>query len=202
MKCSRQSCDRDASTDGYCESDYRRRIRMGLTGYTDSGPTIEHVEKLRALGWSFEAIGKAAGISFWVPAALARKRYRRVRRTTEKAILAVALTREGSHRGNDVTGLRRRVQALSWMGWPAAEVARRAGVHYETMATQMSRGRCSYAMAMKVAAVYDQLSHVDGPSNGARCKARSLGFQPPIAWEYADIDDPKAKPYHGFRSAA
>lgn len=202
MKCSRQSCTRDATTDGYCESDYRRRIRMGLVGYTDSGPTIEHIEKLRALGWSYEAIGQAAGISFWVAAALIRERYKRVRRNTERAVLAVPLTREGSKRGNDVTGLRRRVQALSWMGWPAVEVARRAGIKYETMATQMGRGRCSYASATKVAAVYQELSHVDGPSDGARRKARQLGFLPPIAWEYADIDDPKAKPFQGFREAA
>lgn len=198
MKCSRPSCDRDATTDGHCESDYRRRIRKGLVGYTDSAPSIEHIEKLRALGWPFEAIGEAARISFWVPAALMRHRYKRVRMTTEKAILAVPLTREGSKRGQDVTGLRRRVQALSWMGWPAAEVARRAGIKYETMATQMSRGRCSYASAMKVAAVYKQLSHVDGPSDSSRRKARQLGFQPPVAWDYTDIDDPASRPFGGF----
>lgn len=202
MKCSRNACDREATSNGYCESDYRKRLRMGLTGFVDSGPTIAHVQKLRDLGWSYEAIGKASGICFNVYATLMRERYSRVRMVTEKATLAVPLERRETHRATDATGTQRRVRALSCMGWPTAEVARRAGVSYDTLNTEMWRGRLSHRIAVRIAKVYEELSHTEGPSAHARRRAKQLGFHPPFAWDYVDIDDPKARPYQGFARSA
>lgn len=183
MKCSCPGCDREARSNGYCESDYRKRLRMRLTGFVDSGPTIAHVQKLRDLGWSYE-------------------RYSRVRMATEKATLAVKPERRETHRATDATGTQRRVRALSCMGWPTAEVARRAGVSYDTLNTEMWRGRLSHRIAVRIAKVYEELSHTEGPSAHARRRAKQLGFHPPFAWDYVDIDDPKARPYQGFARSA
>jgi len=196
-KCSRPVCTAPAAPGcrGMCESDYRRRIRMGVFGYRDAEPARAHVEALRGLGWTYEQIAEAAGVSTWVPHKLAIGQTKHLWPESEQAILQVPLEPRGSHRGVDSAGTRRRVQALSWMGWPCAEVARRAGIPVATLRTLiLPSRRISYTLARQVAAVYEQLSCIPGPSKGAAAKARQLGFAPPAAWDDDRIDNPKARP--------
>src|SRR6185436_1742924 len=124
-------------------------------------------------------------------------RYRRVLQGTRDALLAVPAVRRDSLRGVDATGTRRRVQALAWMGWPCAEVACRVGTTGMSLATQMrtNRNRVSYAMAARVATVYDELWNQQGPSRISAAKARSLGYAPPLAWDDDTIGDPRAEPF-------
>lgn len=197
MTCQRPGCTEpaDTYTRGYCESDYRRRIRMGLHGLVDPGPVLEHLAALRSLGWTWEQIAAAAGISPHVPYDLHHGTYRRLRKESADALLSVPLAPAASHRGRDNTGARRRVQALSWMGWPAHEVARRAGCPTSTLRTLVLPGRrISYALAARISEVYEDLHMVPGPSRGAAGKARGLGFAPPLAWDGGTIDDPDARP--------
>lgn len=183
-----------------CESDYRRTVRMGINRYVPAEPVREHVLKLRALGWTYEQIADAAGVSTWVPHRAATGRTTKLWKDRADGVLRVPLVARGSHRGVDSTGTRRRVQALAWMGWPCAEVARRSGTTQRTLGTliQPSR-RISYGLALRVAAVYDDLSMKPGPSRVAAGKARALGFAPPLAWD-DDIDDPAAVPAVGDMS--
>lgn len=198
--CKRPTCTLppEAGTRGYCESDYRRTIRMGIHGWRNADHAREHVLALRNLGWTWEQIGEAAGVSTWTPNMLGIGRTSHLLPETHNAILAIPLAPRGSHRGRDNTGTRRRVQALSWMGWTATAVAERAGCPVSTLRTLILPGRrISYTLAAQVAAVYDELCMKHGPSKGAAGKARGLGFAPPLAWDEDTIDDPDASPDMG-----
>jgi len=178
-----------------CESDYRRTLRMGINGYRDATKARQHVAALRDLGWAWEQIAQAAGLSSWVAHRLHAGVTTSLRPESERALLSVPLQPKASHRGVDSTGTRRRVQALAWLGWPAAEVASRAGTTTLSLRTLIQPNRrISYALAMRVAAVYDELSCTPGRSNFAAGKARHHGFAPPAAWDDDTIDDPKARP--------
>lgn len=203
MKCADPSCGRTSTTRGYCEHHYRRRLHTGRYGYQDASEIRAHLERLRGLGWTWGQIGNAAGISWAIPFhLLTGRQYRRVLPETRDALLAVPAVPASSHRGMDSAGTRRRVQALAWMGWPCAEVARRIGSTGQSLATLiLPTRRISFAMAAKVSGVYDELSGIRGPSNISAAKARGLGFAPPAAWDEGTIDDPAARP-QGIRRAA
>lgn len=172
---------------------------MGHCGWRDATRAREHVHQLRRLGWTYVQIAETAGTSTWVPHKLDTNATKHIWPESERAILALPLTPRPSHRGTNNTGTRRRVQALSWMGWPTAEVARRAGIRERSLATLIRPSRrVSQTLALRVAHVYDELSAVPGPSRGARAKARQFGHAPPAAWDDDTIDDPKARP-HGVR---
>lgn len=201
--CKRPTCNRPSEPGrrGYCESDYRRTIRMGIHGWRNPDRVRAHVLRLRDLGWTWEQIGEAAGVSTWTANMLGIGRTRHLLPETHDALLAVPLIPRGSHRGVDSTGTRRRVQALAWMGWPCAEVARRAGTTRQALATLMlPHRRPSFALALRVAAVYEELCMRPGPSKVAAGKARGLGFAPPLAWDSDTIDDPDAEPDVGEES--
>jgi len=198
ITCSHADCNRPTQSRDLCESHYRRKVRMGIFGYRDATPVLDHLAKLRDLGWTWEQIGDAAGIAATVPNGLWRGRYRRIQGDGYTALLSVPLTPQRSRRGLDSCGTRRRVQALAWMGWPATEVAKRAGIPVSTLQTLiMPTRRISYGYAARVAEVYETLSHLQGPSKVAAGKARGLGFAPPLAWDDDTIDDPAAVPDFG-----
>jgi hypothetical protein len=94
----------------------------------------------------------------------------------------------------EVVGTRRRVQALSRIGWSQPEVCRRIDRHPTMLTTALSRGRITAATAFRVAEVYAELSPSEGPSEAARARAQRAGWAPPIAWEDVDIDDPQSRP--------
>jgi hypothetical protein len=198
MTCLQGGCTKPEQTRGYCESDYRKRLRMGLFGWRDATPVRAHLAALRDLGWTWEQIAETAGVSTYVPHQVGVGRTKHVCAENEQALLSLPLEPRDSQRGIDSTGTRRRVQALAWMGWPAREVARRAGLRTCTLQTLiLPSRRISMARARRVAAVYDDLSLKPGPSRIAAAKARQLGFAPPLAWD-DDIDDSRARP-HGIR---
>lgn len=202
-KCARSACDMPVQSRGLCESHYRKQIRMGRFGYQDATDVRAHLARLRELGWTWPQIGDAAGISHAIPFNLMTgRRHRRVLPETRDALLAVPPVPALSHRGVDSAGSRRRVQALAWMGWPCAEVARRIGTSGPSLATLiLPTRRISFAMAAKVAGVYDKLSPTRGPSNIAAAKARGMGFAPPAAWDDETIDDPACQAQGVRRSA-
>jgi cobalamin biosynthesis protein CbiG len=53
-------------------------------------------------------------------------------------------------------------------------------------------GRHVHELAVRMAALYDELSATPGPSEVAARHARERGWAPPLAWD--DIDDPEDRP--------
>lgn len=96
-------------------------------------------------------------------------------------------------------GSRRRLQALGAAGWPQTELAARLGwtsVYLSYFVTHPERG-LNAGMARKIAALFDELQLVPGPSKRARDAALRRGWVPALAWEEEDIDHPDAQPYSG-----
>lgn len=194
-RCAQTGCTDEATTRGYCESDYRRRVRMRIFGYRDAEPLRGHVAELRRLGWTWEAIGQAAGLATYTARYIHLGETQGVWPETVDRLLSVPLVPYYSHHGVDSTGTRRRVQALAWMGWPCREVAARAGTTERSLHTLIRPDRrISAALAARVAAVYEELCMRPGPSRITASKARGRGHAPPLAWDEVDIDDPSARP--------
>lgn len=191
MTCLQPLCPRQEHTRGYCPTHYRRRLHTGRYGFRDASEAREHVAKLRDLGWTWEGIAKAAGLSTWVAHNLHRGTTRRLLHESVTALKSVPLEPFESHRGVNALGSRRRVQALAWMGWPNHEIAQRIGCSPRSLPTLLARGRISVRLALRIAALYEQLATVPGPSRTAAGKARALGFAPPLAWD--DIDNPRER---------
>lgn len=98
-----------------------------------------------------------------------------------------------------VTGTRRRVEALQWLGWSAAEISRRLGRN-PTWLTQTTRKHAVIRRetAEAVARVYDGLSmRLPNPATQSerlsvgrtQALARRRGYAPPLAWDDIDNDD-------------
>lgn len=101
----------------------------------------------------------------------------------------------------DVTGTRRRLEALAAIGWPTTVVAEHLQLAwrqvYSWRTTACTRIHRRHAAA--VTAVYDQLCATPGPSDRTRRRARTVGLAPPLAWDDHTIDDPTATPDTGRR---
>lgn len=207
MTCLRKGCDKPIRTRGYCERHYRYLLHTGrITDgkRVDATEAREHLHKLRELHWTIAAIGEASGVSPRQVSSLLRGEYVLARLSTTQKILSVPLTESSWHHGVDPTGSQRRVQALQWMGWPAKEIAARCGSTPSTIWAVSHRGggangRVSSRLAKRIAALFDELGHIPGPSKQTATKARNRGYAPALAWDAETIDDPGAEPQLGER---
>lgn len=99
----------------------------------------------------------------------------------------------------DVTGTRRRIQALQAIGWRYVDIDRHLG-----RTPRATGGTWSHSIlgqkkvhvdhARALAAVYDTLSMTLGPSDRTRRRAQRSGYAVPLCWDDETIDDPKAVP--------
>jgi len=104
----------------------------------------------------------------------------------------------------DVTGSRRRLQALVAIGWPQRWLAARLGWAWTRFSAVMNRqGRISAAHARAVLALYNRLWDQQPPQatnaerravSRARQLAERQGWPPPQGWDDDAIDDPAAAP--------
>jgi hypothetical protein len=200
--CLRNGCTADAHTRGYCETHYRQRLHTGRYGYRDATKVKQHLGELRALGWTYEQIAAAAGVSTWVPHKLVTGRQDRLLHESETALLAVPAVLRASYRPTSPVGTYRRVEALQWLGWPMAHIAERVGLKPYTLTTMRYHGKAvSYRVALAVKELYGELSHLPGPSKQTATKAKARDCAPPMAWDDETIDNPTARP-RGIRERA
>ena len=114
-------------------------------------------------------------------------------------------TLQGNPRHVDGTGTRRRLQALSALGWSRNELAHMLGVSGPSINARLRKtGPIHRDTATKVRALYDQLWDVTPPPMTGKAKgvrgriprdAAQRGWVVPLAWDDATIDDPTATPY-------
>lgn len=118
------------------------------------------------------------------------------------AILAEDRYRRGlDPKSAPMVGVRRRLQALAVLGWPAEELGRRidrTGNNVKQLRSN-SRGRCRYSTWERVDQLYHELSDRDGPSLVTAQRARRSGWLAPIQWDDDVLDDPKGRPGHRAR---
>jgi AcrR family transcriptional regulator len=206
----------------------RRRAREIAYGrwdpWADADVVRRHLERLRVVGVSYDAIASVAGVSPMTVHRLHRGKPRagerrrsgpqptaRVSAATAQRLLAVtpAMVEQVAAR-RDATGARRRLQALIALGHPVASLARRLGIAprrvsslvYETTATVTP---CVHAA---VCGLYDQLWDVP-PSErtlaerkaaaAARALAANWGWPTPMGLDDDQIDDPAYRPRAHWR---
>lgn len=98
-------------------------------------------------------------------------------------------------------GSARRLQALSYLGWPVPELAARLGAEPLDVCALLVADTAGVrrGLAAAVAALYDALWDQPGPSRLVAGDARRRGWCPPLAWDDHEgephwIDDPDAGP--------
>lgn len=100
----------------------------------------------------------------------------------------------GADRLIPAIGAQRRVQALACLGWPNAEVARRAGMHPEHLPRIVLRAAMINRKTHdRIAAAYEQMSMTLPTGNAqviaaTRNRAARNGWLPPLAWDDIDRD--------------
>lgn len=107
----------------------------------------------------------------------------------------------------DVTGTRRRLEALVALGWTYSAIGQRAGMTLSGVHKALNRYTViRREVAEKYAAVYEEMSMTLPPTETrqqkrdasyARTVARKRGFLPPLVWD--NIDDPNERP-RGIRA--
>jgi lambda repressor-like predicted transcriptional regulator len=179
-----------------CAGCYAKHHRAGRGEYRrlDPAEVIDHIARLRARGWTWPMLAEASGLSISVPHQVFTGVRTRISHHAALRLLAISVEWVESPVIVDISGTRRRVQALARMGWPADVVATRCGLYDNTLKQSLCRGRVSARIAARVARLYDELSDTPGPSSRAAARAATLGYAPPVAWDDDTIDDPEARP--------
>lgn len=162
-----------------------------------------HVEMLRSHGMDVPGIAHAAGLALSTVSTLVYGTRKMVRPRTQAALLAVRpdnLNRPGLV---SALGTRRRLHALSAMGYPTSLISRRSGVNRDRLLVIMSPrapARVVVDIARRVHNTYRQLCVIDPATCGVearvvralRSQAAAKGWASPLAWD--DIDDPTETP--------
>lgn len=179
-----------------------RRLRL-IEGTWESslvpaGPSRVKILQLHEQGWSLAALAAMLGES---PAQITQLVYeehhqhrRWVTRDRQERILGLVpdLQRVPDRLHVPALGTRRRVQALAVLGWSLREVADRAGVSKQALASSIGRERVTARVARVIAGIYTDLETSPGTSERVRRHAAAQGWAPPAAWD--NIDDPAEHP--------
>lgn len=192
----RQACCRAAMT-GY--ANYRRRlVAYGRwVGNVDPAAARERLLLLKAQGYSERDLSAATGLNPTHMREITSGRASYIRAETHRAVLA-ARPRLGATSRVDVTGTRRRLQALGVRGWSPVMFARESGVERSVLVDILGGRRRTIAARTRaaIARAYDRLWCIDAPDTAAarRMKDRAVseGWAPVGAWDDYTIDDPAA----------
>ena len=169
------------------------------TTLTDAAPVIAHVKLLRDSGMGVRRIAKLAGVSYaqanrlagFTSQAMAVK----VRVTTADAILALQPGNMSPKRTVDPCGTVLRLRALVAIGYTQTDLASRIGWTVHNLShVVLGRSAVWVETRDKVAALYDELAMIPGPSNRSRLHAQRRGWLPPLALDDDRLDDPDYVP--------
>jgi len=184
----------------------RNRTRQQAYGrwhpYVDTARALEHLKRLQESGMGVRRIGELSGIAHPVITRIRSGRTSQIRPETEARILAVAPGQVAGGARIDGLGARRRLQALTALGWTAPDLAARSSLSVDTLCA-CTRGETVTARTVEaVRDLYEQMWDQHPPESTcgermkaqrARAKARRNGWARPLEWD-EDIDNPDAAP--------
>lgn len=202
-QCGRPGVLRRGRCGGCYEAHRRKQVILGVwdARRTPLGPVVAHINDLLDAGLSQARIAQLAGTSDdWI-----RKLRRPGRKWVEPpvadAVLAIPIPAAAHHlmAGQsrvDATGTRRRLQALSAIGYSQEDLIGRLGMAAAWAHCLWSDQKLlvAAATAARVEALYNELSMTPGTASRARLWAVRRGYPPPLAWDDDAIDDPGARP--------
>lgn len=207
---SADGCRCDACYSAVSLRDAQRR-RLKAFGrwepFVDAEPARRHVRALMAAGMGREQIARVSGVPDPTIGALLYGRGVRPPSVTMRVENAAALLGTSLHLaagvGVDATGVRRRLEALSRVGWSTSRLAARAGLSQQRMSQLLAAGRVTPSTAALVGRLFEELWD-EAPPMATRAERQSVsrtirwatarGFAPPMAWDDDTIDDPAARP--------
>lgn len=180
--------------------------------YVDADVVRAHLAQLRSAGLGRLQIAQLSGVSArWLGVIINGDHGRlqaHVRGETASCILAVQSEQANlaPNRKVDGTGTRRRLQALTALGWPQTWLARRLGRHSTNLRRALFSDEVTARTAADVARLYEQLWHTrpqpDTP-RGRRAVADALALAAkhhwltPLAWDDIDHDPEPPTPTPG-----
>ncbi len=182
------------------------RIAKGLPTSVPGSVVRRHVLWLHdEIGFGDPAIAAAAGISHPAVNYIRTHEAQLTQLAVANRILSVGHIPVPAQAGCRVpaTGTRRRLRALSAIGWGLRDLASELDVSL-TMVSDWAnrRTQVNYDTWVLVTELYETRSATPGPSKRARAHAVAAGLMPPLAWEGIDIDDPRAIPVADLDPAA
>ena len=165
--------------------------QIGRGGLVPTTEMVALFDRLSARGWSNYDIAAAAGLDSSTVSKYRTGARRKIRVATAERILRADYWVQVPGTRVDATGTHRRLRALSAMGWPLTEVARRLDLPASTVGTIAASASVGTTVATRdaVAALYEDLAGTLGPSDLGRLRARKRGWLPPLAWDDIDTDE-------------
>lgn len=181
---------------GGVEVNRRRRAGVALAN---------HVNSLRAEGMSVQVIADLAGVAYNVVENVSRNPQAVIRDVSRDALKGVTVEMWKPHlmpaKQIPNVGVRRRMQALMFMGYHGAELMGRLGKDRKYVTRMVNSEWVFQATHDAVRALYDELWDKPAPeSYGGRraaVRARREGWVGPLGWDDESIDDPAAEPSTG-----
>lgn len=180
-----------------CKQYRARSYRHGVLR-VDAAPLVEKARRYAEAGWSRLEIAQHAGVSETTIVNLINGKLRRLNPDIAARLNALP-TQPAERPGRgwmDATGTRRRGQALFRIGYTTQFMAAELNVHPESMSRILNGGVrfVPGANVRKMNALYARQRWVPGPSITNRTKGLRRGWDGPLAWDDATIDDPAARP--------
>lgn len=175
--------------------------------WTPAEPVRTHIHNLLNAGIGTRTIAAAAGmprqnIQHILKGRAGGPAPTKVRPATAEAILAVTATIDTlpPHTRIDVTGTRRRTQALAALGWPISGIANHIGMGRQNLSAALRNDRVYVTTARRIRDAYNHLWKVDPAQHGIAPHvikrtlrhAQAAGWAPPGAWDDEWIDLPNA----------
>lgn len=205
--------DSERAASAHMKRRYRRLKGMGLwqDPYVPSEPVRQHLRRInQETGMPYRVIAEKVGLphdSSLQGLLWGKGKYGpsdKVSRQTAELVLAYWPTLKDLPDATlvDITGTRRRIQALAVLGWSQNWIARQIGMREDGFRKAVGKDRVTAKLARSVAAVYDAWWNQDPLEHGlasnpvatTRGMARRAGWHGPLAWDDDRIDDPNAVP--------
>lgn len=117
--------------------------------------------------------------------------YGRAARALTRVTFAEARATEGFV---STVGLRRRLEALQYMGHSLRSLADEMGITQEAVWHWLQKDTVLVSTTQKVDELYRRLSLVPGDNQRARWTAYRRDYVPAMAWDEEDIDNPDSEP--------
>ncbi|MEN1976879.1 hypothetical protein [Cellulomonas olei] len=207
-------CPACSAANARYEQDRARRNAYGRSDLVDAGPVREHIAALSTAGVGLKRITAVSGVSGGVLTKLVygtgradgtrRPPSARVHRATADRILAVTPADVAASAEVDAIGTRRRLQALTALGWSVSRIATDFGLDRQALdAALRGRPKVLARTADAVRAAFDAIGDRRAPdathrekiaAARARARAEAAGWAPPAAWDPEQLDDATATP--------
>lgn len=170
--------------------------------YVDTARSLEHLQRLQGSGMGVRRIGELSGIAHPMITRIRSGRTKQIRHETERRLLSVQPGQVAGGARIDGLGARRRLQALTALGWTAVDLEARSGLSKDTFRACVLGERVTARTVEAVRDLYERMWNEHPPESTpgermkaqrARAKARRNGWARPLAWD-EDIDNPDAAP--------